>query len=1042
MDLGQGIRKALAKITGATLVDEVAIKELTKELQRVLITNDVNVKLVKEITARIEEKALKEKKAETLAVREHIAKIVYDELVAMLGEKFEPSTEKGQRILMLGLYGAGKCVAPSTRIPLADGTVKTIEELYQETNGPELVLEDGFVKEKPVKVFAFDPETLKVKETEAGKIWKLRKTDPLVKISLDNGSADAITVTPEHPFFVLKEGSLLQKRADEMKLGDCVALPRKLPFSEREDLLPILHNLPKATRVIDKEAAVRLGVFLREKYGTLEKACQLLTNRPYCGISAELKIGEIDAELLEKVVKLGFTFNYSDHINLIGGHRKTKFPTTVTPELAEFLGYFYGDGNIEEGVIHLTNADDEVIKRFCFLSEKLFEIKPTILNAKRSKVNLRKASVASKTIVTLLSNLLNMPYGAKSSTMKLPSFIMAAPAECSEKFLRAYFDCDGYVVDNRRSIEFVTASREFAYQLRVLLLKHNISSSYSIKKVNDKDYYRMMLRASDAEEFAAQIGAGAKHKQERLNKLFYIGREQTRGRLENLPVGNMLKEVREYYGATIGELQKHVNAYGVYESEGVISRSALKKFLIAVKKTSNRNNEILNNCPQATNYNILKEKMQTTVPWLNACLYRLREVGYLEENQGNFKTTESGRMLLKQHQTFDQSKITWLETLAYSDLAFCQVNKIEQDESTEYVYDLTVDNYHNFVAEGFIVHNTTTIGKLAKFYQKKGLHVGVIAGDVHRPTAFEQLQQLATQAKCDFYGNPGKSAWEIAITGLDNLKHCDVIIFDSAGRSAFDSALASELKKVAEVLKPTDSFLVVSADVGQVAGRQAEEFTHAVPITGVIVTKMDGSGKGGGALSSVHASKSKVAFIGVGEKLDNFEIFDAKKFVAGLVGFPDLETLLEKVKDASDEKALEKAMEKGSLDYETFMAQMRSMKKMGPLKQILQLLGMHDIPEELMQQSEEKMKKFECAVNSMTLKERRTPELMRNKARQERVAKGAGIKLEEVRDLVKNFENISKMLDGAKKNKGLLKRFAGKMPKGFDLSKLGGMGLK
>jgi len=335
---------------------------------------------------------------------------------------------------------------------------------------------------------------------------------------------------------------------------------------------------------------------------------------------------------------------------------------------------------------------------------------------------------------------------------------------------------------------------------------------------------------------------------------------------------------------------------------------------------------------------------------------------------------------------------------------------------------------------------TTTIGKMAKFYQKKGLHVGVICGDVHRPAAFEQLQQLATQAKCDFYGNPGKSAWEIAIDGLDNLQHCDVIIFDSAGRSAFDSALASELKKVAEVLKPTDSFLVVSADVGQVAGRQAEEFTHAVPITGVIVTKMDGSGKGGGALSSVHASKSKVAFIGVGEKLDNLEIFDAKKFVAGLVGFPDLETLLEKVKDASDEKALEKAMEKGSLDYETFMAQMRSMKKMGPLKQILQLLGMHDVPEELMQQSEEKMKKFECAVNSMTLKERRNPELMRNKARQERVAKGAGIKLEEVRDLVKNFENISKMINGAKKNKGLLKRFAGKMPKGFDLSKLGGLG--
>ncbi|MBI4406331.1 signal recognition particle receptor subunit alpha [Candidatus Micrarchaeota archaeon] len=334
----------------------------------------------------------------------------------------------------------------------------------------------------------------------------------------------------------------------------------------------------------------------------------------------------------------------------------------------------------------------------------------------------------------------------------------------------------------------------------------------------------------------------------------------------------------------------------------------------------------------------------------------------------------------------------------------------------------------------FGVGKTTTISKLAKFYQKKGLHVGVICGDVHRPAAFEQLKQLSEQVKCDFYGNKNQSAELTAVEGLDKLKHCDVIIYDSAGRSAFDQQLAHELKIVVEKFRPTDSFLVVSADIGQVAGRQAEEFSKAAPISGVIITKMDGSGKGGGALSSVKASNSKVAFIGTGEKPDALEVFDSKKFVSNLCGFPDLESLLDKVKEAGDEAAIQRVMESGKLDYEAFLAQMRAMKKMGPLKQVMQMIGVYDIPEEMMVKSEEKLKVFENAVNSMTREERQNPELMNNKARQQRIAKGAGINPEDVRELVKQFNLISKFMGGAKKNR-LLKRLSDKMP--FDLSKLG-----
>jgi signal recognition particle subunit SRP54 len=326
---------------------------------------------------------------------------------------------------------------------------------------------------------------------------------------------------------------------------------------------------------------------------------------------------------------------------------------------------------------------------------------------------------------------------------------------------------------------------------------------------------------------------------------------------------------------------------------------------------------------------------------------------------------------------------------------------------------------------------TTSIAKLAKFYQSKGLKVCVIAGDVHRPAAIEQLSQLAEQVHCGFYGEKGAAADQIAKHSLKLQDQYDILIFDSAGRSAFDSELAIELKKINDIFRPDERYLVVSADLGQVAGRQALQFSEAVAITGVIVTKMDGSGKGGGALSAVKASNSKVAFITLGEKPDALEVFDAKKFVARLVGFADLDSLLEKVREISDEEAMQKVLEEGKLDYETFLSQMRSMKKMGPMKQILQMLGMYDIPEEMLHQSEAKMKSFEAAVLSMSKTERKEPELMKNRSRQERVAYGAGLKIEDVKELVNNFERMQKMMKGMKGNRGLMKRFGNMLPPGL-----------
>ncbi len=325
---------------------------------------------------------------------------------------------------------------------------------------------------------------------------------------------------------------------------------------------------------------------------------------------------------------------------------------------------------------------------------------------------------------------------------------------------------------------------------------------------------------------------------------------------------------------------------------------------------------------------------------------------------------------------------------------------------------------------------STSVTKVAKYYQGKGLKVGVIAADLERPAAVEQLRQLAKQVNCEFYGKEGLTAQQAAANGLAELEKlkCEVIILDTAGRSAFDVELAEELKQLNSVFQPDEKYLVVSADIGQVAGRQAAEFDKVLKLTGVIISKIDGSGKGGGALSAVHSSNTKVAFIGTGEKPEDLQEFDAKKFVARLCGFPDLEELMKKAKELSQEQDLQKAMEDGKLDYNSFMAQMKSMRKMGPLKGVFQMLGVYDLPEELVGKGEEKMKKFEAMVNSMTPKERGEPELMKNTKRQERVARGSGADLKEVRELVGNFEKINKMMKGMRGDRGFMKKLGKMMP--------------
>jgi signal recognition particle subunit SRP54 len=314
---------------------------------------------------------------------------------------------------------------------------------------------------------------------------------------------------------------------------------------------------------------------------------------------------------------------------------------------------------------------------------------------------------------------------------------------------------------------------------------------------------------------------------------------------------------------------------------------------------------------------------------------------------------------------------------------------------------------------------TTQIGKIARYLKQKGLSVGVVCADVSRPAAYEQLEQISAQVGCSFYGRKGGKTEETVREGLAKLKE-DVIIVDTSGRDALDPELTEELRNVNAVFSPDERILVMSADIGQVARKQAEEFNKHVGINGVIITKMDGSGKGGGALSAAAASGSKILFIGIGEKMDDLEEFSSEKFVGRLLGVPDFEALMQKIRTAAPEMA-EKQMEK--FDIQTFYDQMKAAKKLGPLKGVFQMMGAVNVPKEVLEEGEKKLEQYEAMISSMTAQEKEDPDLVRKSpTRTERIARGSGTKPEDVRGFINQFFKMKKLYDQLQSNRGMQKQ--------------------
>jgi signal recognition particle subunit SRP54 len=336
---------------------------------------------------------------------------------------------------------------------------------------------------------------------------------------------------------------------------------------------------------------------------------------------------------------------------------------------------------------------------------------------------------------------------------------------------------------------------------------------------------------------------------------------------------------------------------------------------------------------------------------------------------------------------------------------------------------------------------TTTAGKLAKFLQKRAGKVAVIQLDMWRPAALKQLQQLGSQINVTVFGDEKlKDPVQIYKKFEKEIATFDVVIIDTAGRDALSDELVEELNKINKLVQADERLLVISADIGQAAEKQAAMFHDTCSVTGVIITKMEGTAKGGGALSACAVTDANVRFIGVGEKIDDLEEFNPKGFVSRLLGMGDIEMLLEKAREAvkeEDAEEMSKKLLKGEFSLVDLYEQMEAMKKMGPLSKIAELIpgmGQLKLPKDALDVQQEKLERWRYIMDSCTKEELEDPELISG-TRIERIARGSGSSLKDIKELITQYRQAKKMVKmfkgGNMKNmEKMMKRMgmAGKMP--------------
>ncbi|MDR5672706.1 signal recognition particle protein Srp54 [Halalkaliarchaeum sp. AArc-GB] len=352
---------------------------------------------------------------------------------------------------------------------------------------------------------------------------------------------------------------------------------------------------------------------------------------------------------------------------------------------------------------------------------------------------------------------------------------------------------------------------------------------------------------------------------------------------------------------------------------------------------------------------------------------------------------------------------------------------------------------------------TTTAAKMAWWFSKKGLRPAVIQTDTFRPGAYDQAKQMCERAEVEFYGDPDENdPVEIARAGMEATADADVRIVDTAGRHALEDDLIDEIEEIEATVAPDVSLLVLDAAIGQGARDQAREFESSVGIQGVVITKLDGTAKGGGALTAVNETDSSIAFLGTGETVKDIERFEPSGFISRLLGMGDLKQLSERVERAMQETQQEdddwepEDLLEGEFTLKDMQRQMEAMNRMGPLDQVMDMIPglggglMDQLPDDAMDVTQDRMRRFDVAMDSMTDEELENPRIV-GRSRVERIARGSGVDEETIRELLEQHKMMERTLKqfqgmGEGDMQRMMKKFGGGGGAGGmgDLEELGG----
>ena len=316
---------------------------------------------------------------------------------------------------------------------------------------------------------------------------------------------------------------------------------------------------------------------------------------------------------------------------------------------------------------------------------------------------------------------------------------------------------------------------------------------------------------------------------------------------------------------------------------------------------------------------------------------------------------------------------------------------------------------------------TTTVGKLSRLLVKRGYNIGVVAADTFRPGAITQLKTICASISVPVYEEEReKNSAKVARNGYSHFKqlNCNVIIVDTAGRHKEEQTLLEEMTEISRAITPDIVFLVIDGTIGQAAWAQAAAFHKAVPVGGIILTKLDGAAKGGGALAAAAATGSSIFFVGTGERIDDLEVFSPTRFVGRLLGMGDLQSLLERARElesVADEKQVKRMMS-GKLTMNDFLMQIESVKKMGSLRKIIESLpgfSQLNLPEQNIEEIEGKMKYWRAMIQGMTKDEKNDPDILSSQ-RIRRIAHGSGVQEREVKDLLSRYKQAKTVMKASK----------------------------